>query len=173
MSFKKITFQELSEYKNPFAIFKEWGITLVKDKDNANPMTIGWGGLGILWRKPCCTVYIHKTRYSKSLFDNEKSFSVSFFDKDRYKKELEIFGSVSGKEFDKTKASGLTLNYYQDIPYYEEADVIIFCKKMGQTDFDINKVDEDSINTWYQKDGVHTIYFGEIIDIFKRKKDER
>lgn len=168
MEFKQITFEELSKYKDPFSLFKEWGITLVKDKNNVNPMTIGWGGLGILWRKPCCTVYIHKTRYSKELFDNQNVFSVSFFDLNKYQKELNQFGSLSGRDTDKTKSSGFTLKYYQDIPYYEEADVVIFCKKMGQTDFDINQVNETSIKKWYEKDGVHTIYFGEIIAIFEK-----
>lgn len=170
MKFKKITYQELSQYKNPFDLFKEWGITLVKNNDNVNPMTIGWGGLGILWRKPCCTVYIHKVRYSKELFDKEDLFSVSFFNMDKYKKELSLFGTVSGKDVDKTKESGFSVKYHMDIPYYEEADVIIFCKKMGQTDFDPTKINVDAINEWYQKDGVHTIYFGEIIDILMKEE---
>lgn len=168
MSFKKITLNELTSNKDAFNFFKEWAVTLVQDGDKVNPMTIGWGSLGILWRKPCCTVYINKVRYSKQLFDEQNLFSVSIFDMQKYKKELTQFGTLSGRDNDKTFLSGFILNYYENIPYYEEAEVVILCKKMGQTDFDINQVYEPNIKEWYLKDGVHTIYFGEIIGILKK-----
>lgn len=166
MSFKKINYQELCEYKNAFDLFKDWAITMVEHNNFVNPMTIGWGGLGILWRKPCCSVYIHKTRYSKELFDQESYFSVSCYDMSKYKEQLSYFGTISGKNENKTQKSGLTLKYNQGIPYFEEAEVVIFCKKMGQTDMTLEQVYEKNIKEWYDKDGVHTIYFGEIVDIF-------
>ena len=74
--FKEISIQEIAEYKDPFSLFADWAAASAKGKEKANSLLIGWGGLGILWSKPCCTVYIHESRYSKKIFDEADSFSV-------------------------------------------------------------------------------------------------
>jgi len=40
---------------------------------------------------------------------------------------------------------------------------------MGQSQFDATKINEMRIKKWYEKDGVHTIYYGEIIKVLARK----
>ena len=42
-----------------------------------NVMTIGWGQIGIIWRKPVMTVLVRKSRYTKTLLDGSKEFTVS------------------------------------------------------------------------------------------------
>ena len=38
---------------------KDWALVTAGTMENYNTMTIGWGGLGTLWRKPVCTVYVN------------------------------------------------------------------------------------------------------------------
>ena len=170
MSFKEISVLDINKYKDSISLFKDWAITVVEDNEKVNPMTIGWGGLGVLWRKPCLTVYIHKERYSKHMFDNANSFSVCFFDMNKYKNELSYFGTISGKDEDKIEKSKLTVKESDGVKYIDEADMVIICNKMGQSDFDVNNVFEESIKKWYNESGVHTIYYGEIKKVLLKDK---
>ncbi|MBO4540797.1 MAG: flavin reductase [Bacilli bacterium] len=167
--FKEISIQEIAEYKDPFSLFADWAAASAKGKEKANSLLIGWGGLGILWSKPCCTVYIHESRYSKKIFDEADSFSVCFFSRERFAKELAYLGKVSGRGEDKMSGCGLTAKEEKGIPYFEEAELVIFCKKMGQSKFDPEKISSpERIIEWYRKDGVHTLYFGEIIKVLRK-----
>ena len=48
---------------NPFAMLAEqWALVTVEDGEKANPMTVSWGGLGVLWSKPVATIYIRPQR---------------------------------------------------------------------------------------------------------------
>ena len=170
MSFKEIDVIDINKYKDSISLFKDWGVTVVEDEGKVNPMTIGWGSIGVLWRKPCFTAYIHKQRYSKKLFDKANTFSVCFFDTEKYKRELSYYGSKSGRDEDKILNSGLTVEKCEGVSYIKEADLVIVCRKMGQSDFDINNIYEESIKKWYDESGVHTLYYGEIIKVLVREK---
>jgi len=163
---KEIDILNINKYKDSISLFKDGAIALATSKNNkTNGLTIGWGSIGVLWRKPCCTVYIHKLRYSKEIFDNSDYFAVCFFE--GYKDELEYFGTHSGRNEDKIENSHLSINKNDLAPYFEESKLVIICKKMGQSDFDNNHIYEDKINNWYHQDGVHTLYFGEIVKVLE------
>ena len=166
--FREINPNQISEYKNPIDLFGEGAVTMVRKGDTANPMTIAWGALGVLWRKPCLTVYIHKARYSKALFDAADRFAVCFFGEE-HKDALSYFGSASGRDEDKAARSNLTLREEDGCFYFEEAELVVFCKKMGQTDFDLDHVEPEPIVSWYSKSGVHSIYCGEIVKALIRE----
>ncbi len=166
--FQEISPENICEYKNPIALFDEGAVTMVAKGDTANPMTIAWGAIGVLWRKPTMTVYIHKTRYSKELFDAADRFAVCFFGPG-HEDDLSYFGSASGRDEDKNAARSLTLVQEDGYFYYEEAELVVFCKKVGQTDFDLDHVEPAPIKAWYQKGGVHSIYCGEIAKVLRRE----
>lgn len=158
---KEIPISELTKHFDPLTIKPNPAIALACDKNEINGLTIGWASLGILWSKPTMTVYVHKTRYSKHIFDNSDYFSVDYIDS---KELLKYFGTVSGKDEDKIKNSNLTVEYLEKTPYFKESKLVVICKKMGQSDFDPNSVDE-KVREWYKQDGVHTQYYGEIIKV--------
>ena len=166
--FKEISPKQISDYKNPIDLFGEGAVTMVKKGNGANPMTIGWGSLGVLWRKPCMSVYIHKTRYSKELFDAADRFAVCFFGPE-HKEELSYFGTASGRDEDKAANCPLTLKEEDGFFYFEEAELVVFCKKMGQSDFYIEKIEPEPILAWYSKSGVHSIYCGEIVKVLRKE----
>lgn len=69
---------ELLEF-NPFTKFgNEWALVTAGTKANANPMTISWGGVGVLWGKNVAFIFIRDSRYTKELLD-EGDFSPSLF----------------------------------------------------------------------------------------------
>jgi len=161
---KEIDFKEINNYYNTFDLFKAGTIALAKDNKEINGLTIGWGGLGYLWRKPCCTVYVNKIRYSKHIFDNAEYFSVCVLPSE-FASNVKYYGTVSGRDENKIQNGGLEVEYYQDVPYFKESNLVIICKKIGQNTFDINNIKLDEIIEWYKKDGPHSSYYGEIIKV--------
>ena len=87
-------------------IANDWALLTAKDGEGCNPMTVSWGGIGELWGKDTATVYVRESRYTKRLIDNEKYFSLCFFN-DTEKDALKFCGSKSGRDFDKIKETGL------------------------------------------------------------------
>lgn len=163
---KKISFKEINNYKDSFSLFSDSQVALVKADDIVNPITIGWGLIGILWNKPCLCLFIHKSRFSKQLFDKANSFSLCVL-KDEYRKYLEYFGRVSGRCENKVEVSSLEVSYSNDTPYFVESDLVIIAKKMTETCFNTAIINDERILNWYKKDGVHSIYFGEIIEVLR------
>ena len=99
--FYEIDLKEITQYRDILSLFANGAIAVAKGSEGENSLTIGWGGLGVLWRKPTLTIYINKKRYSKKIFDNASYFSVCFFNK-KYNKELgQFYGTLSGKHIDK------------------------------------------------------------------------
>ncbi|MCR5078468.1 MAG: flavin reductase family protein [Bacilli bacterium] len=161
-------YKDIASYKDPVSLFGEGCVAVVENKEKANPITLGWGGVGVLWGKPMCTVFIHESRYSKHMFDEADSFSACFFAKEHNPIAIKYFGTASGRDEDKIAKSGMTLSRQDGIPYLEEAEFVILCKKLTQTKFDLDKVPEGKYHDWYSRDGVHSIYFGEIVKVLKK-----
>lgn len=159
---KEIEIKDLNKYIDPLSLKQNPAIALARDGSETNGLTIGWLSLGVLWKKYCATVYVHAQRYSKHIFDNAEYFSVCFM-KDEHKGTLKYFGTVSGRDENKINNCGLKIT--NDLtPYFNESKIVIICRVMGKSDFDINNVDE-GVKDWYNKDGVHTQYYGEIIKV--------
>ncbi|WP_412631914.1 hypothetical protein [Faecalibacillus intestinalis] len=75
---KEIEVNDLIKYINPF----KTSYCGSCDGNETNVLIIGWAGFGVLWRKPMATVYVHKTRYSKHIFDHAKYYSICFMDQE-------------------------------------------------------------------------------------------
>lgn len=119
---------------DPFTkIGKEWALLTAGSKDNANTMTISWGGVGVLWGKNVAFVFVRDSRYTKELIDKNEFFSLSFLS-EKYRDALNYCGSHSGRdENDKISAAGLTLTSRHSIPFIDEGNMILLCEKMSAT----------------------------------------
>jgi len=143
-------------------IANDWALLTAKDGEGCNPMTVSWGGIGELWGKDTATVYVRESRYTKRLIDNEKYFSLCFFN-DTEKDALKFCGSKSGRDFDKVKETGLAAVYDENAPYFEQAKLVLICRKMASRLLDESSfIDEDIMQKWYSDHDMHTIYFAEI-----------
>ena len=160
---KEIEIKDLCQYINPMEIREKPAIIVASDGKETNGMTIGWAGFGTLWRKYMATVYIHKVRYSKHIFDNADYYSICFM-KPEDEKQTEYFGKVSGRDENKMEKCKMEVVSDDVAPYFANSRVVVLCHIMGKSDFDANSVDE-GVYDWYQRDGVHTQYYGEIVKV--------
>ncbi len=162
---KEIPLTDIFKYEDAFNLFHKEPIAFANDGTRSNGLTIGWGGIGVLWNKHVCTIYIHEVRFSRTIFDKAKYYSVCLLPEE-YKEAIKYYGTASGRNEDKIANGGLKV--VEDLaPYAEESRLVLICKKIGQSKFDPNQVD-DGVKDWYAKSGVHTIYQGEIVKVLGR-----
>jgi len=170
MSYNKKKIEETISF-NPFKkLNSEWAVVTAGKKDAFNAMTISWGGFGVLWGKNICFCVVRPQRYTRKFMDSENFFTISFFPK-RYKKALEILGTLSGKDTDKIKKSALTPVFSDsEIPYFKEANLIFFCRKIYIHDLkEKNFIDKKICLENYSKKDFHRFYVGEIINCIKKR----
>ena len=117
-------------------------------KGTPNAMNVAWGGIACS-EPPCVAVSIRDQRKTYENILAHKAFTVNI-PSERYIKEADYFGIVSGKTEDKFKATGLTpvKSDLVNAPYIKEFPLAIEC-----TLKEIYKL------------GTHTQFIGEIHDI--------
>ena len=168
---RKITPKEL-EIKPVSAFADDWMALAVGDKRQMNSMTIAWGGIGQLWNKPVVTVYVSSDRYSKKMMDEHQYFTVTAFPDDKQCRDALMYIGTHSKrdESNKTAVAGLTTIYTPlGNPYFEEGCLTIECKKIYAEEFDINKVPKDVREGMYNSMGIHTMYIGEIVNVWTKE----
>lgn len=154
---------------NPFTkIGKEWALVTAGNKSKFNTMTVSWGGVGVLWGKNVTYIFIRQSRYTKELIDSGDFFSLSFFGEE-YRSALNYCGANSGRDKDKFAEAGLTPAFRHSIPYPDEANLVILCRKMAAVPITEDTfIDKDLMSKWYKDNDMHTMYVGEIIDVLAR-----
>ena len=155
---------------NPFTkIGKEWALVSSGSKSRFNTMTISWGGMGVLWGKNVAYIFVRDSRYTKEFLDQGEFFTVSFLGEE-CRDALNYCGKNSGRDTaDKFKDAGLTVAFRHGIPYPDEANFVVMCKKMAAVPITEDSFCDNSIKEkWYADKDYHTLYIGEIIDIMAR-----
>ena len=140
-----------------------------------NCMTVAWGSFGMMWAKPLAMVVVRPGRYTYEFMERSESFTLCAFPPD-FKDKLTLCGTRSGRDLDKVQACGLTPIASSDIeaPGYDEATLIVECRKMYFADFHPSHFVDPSIAQNYSNRDYHRMYFGEIravhgIAAFRRK----
>jgi len=167
------TFKELSPEsfdQSPFRIIgNEWMLVTARKDGKVNTMTASWGGLGVMWAKNVSFVVIRPQRYTKEFIDSSDMFSLSFFD-NSFKKQLSYLGTVSGRDEDKITKAQLTLRHEDNVPCFDEAKVIILCKKLYAQDFKPECfIDTELDSKFYPDSDHHTLYISEVTKILVRE----
>lgn len=155
--------------KNTFtAIGKDCFLITAKKDDKVNTMTAAWGGFGVMWNKNVAYIVIRPQRYTKDFVDFSDCFSLSFFDKE-FKDKLAYLGTVSGRDEDKISKAELTTVYEDNVPYFDEANMVVFCKKLFASEYtDDNFIDKELITKNYPNKDYHTLYIAEITKVLKK-----
>ena len=164
--FKEISPEALR--KNPFQLIgKEWMLITSGDEDKVNSMTASWGGLGVMYGKNVAFIVVRPQRYTKEFIDKLDTFSLSFFEKE-HKNTLKYMGSVSGREEDKIEKSGLTVEFIDDTPYFNEARNVLICKKLFRQEMNGDALLDPKLDkTWYPNKDYHILYIAEITKALK------
>ena len=164
MGFKKVDVKTLD--MKPFEkIGSEWMLISAEKDGKANTMTASWGGLGVMWGKNVAFIVIRPQRYTKEFLDREAGYSLCFFD-ESHRAALNYCGSHSGRDGDKAKACQLTTAFCDGIPYYEEAELVLLCKKLYHQDMAAESfADPALLKQNYPGNDLHTAYIGEIVKV--------
>ena len=141
-------------------ISNEWMLISAGDKAGYNMMTASWGFLGEMWGSDCAVAVIRPQRYTMQFVDNCEYYALSFYgsNKDIHK----ICGKMSGRDVVKTELTGLTPVFDNNTVYFNEARLVIICKKqyvheMSEDCF----IDKEPLK-WYGDKDYHKMIFGKI-----------
>ena len=157
----------------PVANFeKDWMALAMGGSRSYNAMTISWGGIGELWGKPVVTVYVSSDRASKKMMDDNDYFTVTGFPASKACKDALVYiGSRSLRDDpDKVANAGLTVEFTElGNPIFSEGRLAIECRKLYAAPFDLNRMPQDIRERLYAEMGVHTMYIGEIVNVWEKR----
>lgn len=160
---KEINVREL---KDNFVkmINDDWALLTAGTKDDFNTMTVSWGGIGELWNRDVCFVFVRPQRYTYEFMEKNEYFSLSFFGGE-HKKELGICGSKSGRDIDKMAETGFTPIDLEIATGFEQAKVNVVLKKLAYQDIKPDGFIDETIMSNYASNDFHRVYIGEIVRV--------
>lgn len=167
--FRKIDITELTF--NPFTkIGKEWTLITGGNMENFNTMTASWGQLGVIWNKNVFTCYIRPNRYTYNFVEQGECFTASFFGKE-YRNALSFCGSHSGRDCDKMAETGLVPAEIDGCVGFEQADMILVCRKLYSYDLQENGflTDDGIPEKFFGADPYHRAYISEITGVYVKE----
>jgi len=146
---------------------KQWLVLTAGTLDDCNMMTVAWGSIGCMWNKPFVQVVVRPQRHTRKHMDKSDSFTVCAFP-EKYRKDLQTLGTLSGRDGDKLSKTGLSLKASSKVsaPSYNEASLILECRKMYFQDMDPRGFVDRTIQDNYASHDYHRVYFGEIVAAF-------
>ena len=139
--------------------------------DKVNPMTIGWGSIGVEWGKPLFTAYVRPCRYTHEMIEATGEFTVNI-PMGNVKNILGFCGTKSGRDVDKVAELGLTLEEPLTIatPGIKELPLTLECKVVYKQDQVLAHL-QDGLRDRYYPDrndlgDYHTAYYAEIVSAY-------
>jgi flavin reductase (DIM6/NTAB) family NADH-FMN oxidoreductase RutF len=131
-----------------------------------NSMTIGWGSLGVMWGRPFAQIVVRPVRYTHEFMERYETFTLCTFP-ESHRRALELLGTKSGRHGDKIAESGLTPIPSTTVaaPGFDEAELIIECRKIYWDDMEPSQFLDPSIEEHYPQKDYHRVYFGQIVAI--------
>jgi len=129
-----------------------WVVGTYDQNGRPNVMTAAWGGI-CCSKPPCVYVALQKPRFSYNNIAEKKAYTVNV-PSEKYAREADYFGMVSGRNSDKFAATGLTpiRGDLVEAPYIAEFPLVLECRLLQTIEI-----------------GLHTQFIGEIMDV---KADE-
>ena len=131
-----------------------------------NTMTVAWGSLGTMWGRPFAQVVVRPVRYTYGFMEQYDTFTLSAFPAE-FEPALRLLGTKSGRDGDKIAEAGLTPIASTQVasPAFDEAELIVECRKMYADDLDPACFLDPEIDRSYPNKDYHRFYFGEVVAI--------
>lgn len=159
MAFREIKVKEIEEnfIKN---IADEWMLISAGNESGYNMMTASWGFVGEMWGNDTVIAAVRPQRYTMEFIDKNDYFTLSFYGD---KKDIhKVCGSLSGRDVNKTKMTGLTPVFNDNTVYFNEARLVLICKKQYVVPLkEEGFLDKEILDKWYNGD-LHNMIFGKI-----------
>lgn len=148
---------------------EDGGVFLVSG-ERGNPMTIGWGLIGVVWGRPIFQVLVRPSRYSFSLLEEVPEFTVCVPAPNELKEELSTCGTSSGRDIDKIETCGFATERSEHIsvPYIADCAFHYECRVVHVNDVVNATLDPALIRRSYPQGDFHRIYYGHILGAFAR-----
>ena len=154
--------------ENPFALIgNDWMLITAGTMQKWNTMTASWGGLGVLWGKNVSYIFVRPSRYTYQFLEESETYTLSWFDS-TWRDALNLCGTKSGREVDKAAATGLTPVEYAGSVSFEQARLVLSCRKLYAQDMDPALFLEADLEKNYNGSDYHRFYVGEITDCRQR-----
>ena len=165
--FKTLAAADLRD--NAFRLIgRDWMLIAAGTPESHNMMTASWGGLGVLWEREVCFVFVRPTRHTFGFLNRSPGFTLSFFE-ERHRAALEYCGSHSGRDGDKAAAAGLTPVFDgPDTVLFREARMAIVCRTLHRQDLDPAGFLDPAIEGFYPKSDYHRLFVGAIEKVLVR-----
>jgi len=132
-----------------------------------NPMTIGWGAVGVIWGRPVFIVLIRPSRHSFRLIEEAGDFTINVLP--RGMEDVTSFcGMTSGRDYDKFREMGLTAAPGRKVgsPIIDEGIIHYECRVVHKNDVAPGHLSPDIASSSYTGGDYHRIYFGEILAVY-------
>ena len=157
--FKEISFREV-EGNLVKAIAEEWMLVTAGNEGGYNMMTASWGFAGEMWGSDAALAVIRPQRYTMDFIDKSDYFTLSFYGdrKDIHK----VCGSMSGRDVNKTELTGLTPVFDGEATYFNEARLVIICKKQYVQRMEENCFIDKELLRWYNNGDYHYSIIGKV-----------
>jgi flavin reductase (DIM6/NTAB) family NADH-FMN oxidoreductase RutF len=147
----------------------DWMLITAGTTKSFNTMTANWGTMGELWNKKIAICFIRPVRHTYTFMEQVEYYTLSFFD-EKYRDVLRFCGSKSGREVDKIAETGLTPRTAESgAVYFEEARLVMECKKIYIHDIDPAHFLDAKIDDEYPKKDYHRMYVGEVVRCLLKK----
>ncbi len=145
---------------------KEWMLVSAGTKEKYNMMTASWGCLGWLWNKPVAVVFIRPERYTHEFIESADTLVLSFLGHgEEARKIYTVCGSKSGRDLDKTAATGLEPVLTADGNVaFAQSRLTLECRKLYKDTIKREGFLDAGIGKWYggANGGYHDVYVVEI-----------
>ena len=130
-----------------------------------NAMTVAWGFIGAMWRRPVAITPVRPTRYTYEFMERTDTWTLTAFP-EAHREALQILGSRSGRNTDKMAESGLTPIAARTVaaPSYAEAVLCLECRTLYYNDIVPARMLDRSLENHYEND-YHRMYYGEILAV--------
>ena len=169
---------DLKAYTGKIAEALPKGILLNTNGGKFNTMVIGWGHIGFIWGRDTFVAFVRESRYTKAQIDKTGEFTVSIPEGKPDGGIIKICGMQSGRNMDKVKEAGLTLEEPSVIktPGIKEFPITLECRVLYSGKIEISALPEDIQEKMYPQNvgsdnplanrDAHTMYVGEIVDAY-------
>lgn len=129
-----------------------------------NPMTIGWGTIGIIWGKPIYVCLVRPSRYTYQCIEATGDFTVNI-PYSEHAREVLFCGTRSGRDTDKLAECNFTPLPSATVtsPGLAECGLIYECTVVHYNDVIPANLAREIIAGAYPADDFHRCYFGEIL----------
>ena len=137
----------------------------VKNGDNVNTMTIGWGSLSEYWGQDVFIAPIRMSRYSYEMLKNTDEFTVSVPLNGEMDAALGYCGSHSGRDGNKLSEAGLETLPANEVstPLIKGCKIFYECKILMTKELKKEDLPADLQDRWYANGDMHVLFFGKIL----------